>query len=324
MHEYGLMIKVAELYYYKKLSQKAIAAALGISVPTVSRILSEALLSGLIKVEIVDVDQKASGLGIRLKEKFGVKDSVIVNPPASPNPEFLKKLLGKAAYEFVMNTVNPGTMVGLGPGSTMYEFVEAIDPMKQVPGITLVPLMGGWGYGGLAYEVNRLVSTAAAALHCQYHLMPCPALVSSEELHTMLMREPLIEEILRMWDSLDIAAFSLGGEVETGNYPQLRKNEVALPKAKAHGAVGDILGRFIDDAGRILDIEVNKRMVSIPLEKLAAIPLRIGIGGGNAKIRVLHAALKAGLINVLVSDATTCETILEMEDSTDERNIPCS
>jgi len=315
MYEYGLMIKVAELYYYKRLSQKAIADNLGISVPTVSRILSEALLSGMIKVEIVDIDQKASDLNARLKEKFGIKDSVIINPPASPNPDFLKKLLGKAAYEFVMSAVNPGTMVGLGPGSTMYEFVEAIDPKKQAPGMTLVPLMGGWGYGGLAYEVNRLVSTAAASLHCEFYLMPCPALVSSEELRNTLMREPLISEILRLWDSMDIAAFSLGGEVETGNYPQLRKDEIVLPRAKEDGAVGDILGRFIDASGQILDIDVNKRMVSIPLPKLMGIPMRIGIGGGNSKIRVLHAALKAGLINVLVSDATTCETILEMEDS---------
>ncbi|HWP69220.1 MAG TPA: sugar-binding domain-containing protein, partial [Rectinemataceae bacterium] len=166
--------------------------------------------------------------------------------------------------------------------------------------------------------VNRLVSTAAASFHCEFYLMPCPALVSSEELRNTLMREPLIEEILRLWDSIDIAVFSLGGEVETGNYPQLRKSEDLLPMAKKTGAVGDLLGRFIDKAGEVLNIEVNKRMVSIPMPKLVQVPVRIGIGGGNAKIRVLHAALKAGLINVLVSDATTCETILEMEDSIDE------
>ena len=318
MYEYGLLIKVAELYYYKRLSQKMIAEKLGISVPTVSRILNEALLSGLIKVQIVDIDQQTSDLNSRLKEKFGIKDAVIINPPASSNPDFLKKLLGKAACEFVVEAATPGSKVGLGPGSTMYEFVEAIDPKRQLPSITLVPLMGGWGYGGLAYEVNRLVSTAAASLHCEYNLMPCPALVSSEELRDMLMREPLIEEILRLWDSIDIAVFSLGGEVETGNYPQLRKNEGCLPAAKEHGAVGDILGRFMDVSGEILDIDVNKRMVSIPLDKLAQVPLRLGLGGGNSKARVLHAALRAGLINVLVSDATTCETILEMEDSEDE------
>lgn len=314
MREYGLMVKVAELYYYKRQSQKAIAESLGLSVPTVSRILNEALLSGLITVKIVDIDQKSTELGARLKERFGIRDSVLVKSPSSSNSDILKKVLGKAACEYVMGSIEPGSIVGIGPGSTMYEFVEALDPGRPAPGITLVPLMGGWGYGGLAYEVNRLVSSAASSLHCEFHLMPCPALVSSEDLRNTLMREPLIEEILRLWDSIGIAVFSLGGEVESGNYPQLRKDETSLPSAKASGAVGDLLGRFIDARGKLLDIDVNKRMVSIPLDKLTTVPIRVGIGGGKTKIRVLYAALKAGLINVLVSDMTTCETILEMED----------
>lgn len=318
MYEYGLMMKVAELYYYKHLSQKAIADSLAISVPTVSRILNEALLAGLIQVTIVDIDQKASDLNRRLKERFGIKDAVIIPPPTSSNPDFLKKLIGKAAYEYVVNVISPGAKIGIGPGSTMFEFVEAIDPKKPIPGITLLPLMGGWGFGGLAYEVNRLVSTAAAMLHCEFHLMPCPAIVSSRELRSTLMKEPLIEEILHLWEALDLAVFSLGGEVETGSYPQLRKNESVLPEAKCGGAVGDALGRFMDASGKILDIEVHARMVSIPSSVLEEVPVRVGLGGGRAKLRILRAALKSGLINVLVSDATTCETILAMEDSVDE------
>lgn len=318
MYDSGLMIKVSELYYYKRLPQKVIAERLGLSAATVSRILNEALFSGLIKVEIVDVDQKLSDLNARMKQRFKLLDCIIIASASSPNPGFQKKLLGKAACEFVIGSVHPGMSIGMGPGSTMFEFVEALDPKKQVPGITLVPLMGGWGVSGLAYEVNRLLSTAASLLHCEFYLMPCPALVSSDEVRTLLLREPLIEEILKLWDTVDMAVFSLGGEVESGNYPQLSKNEALLPLARNSGAVGDILGRFMDKAGKVLDIEVNRRMVSIPVSSLMRVPKRVGIGGGTTKIRALRAGLKSGLINVLVSDATTCETILEMEDSEDE------
>ncbi|MCE1196450.1 winged helix-turn-helix transcriptional regulator [bacterium] len=314
MREYGLMIKVAELYYYKRQSQRAIAESLRLSVPTVSRILNEALEAGLITVKIVDIDQKSSDLNARLKDRFPIKEALLVNTPSSPSGDILKKLLGKAAWEHVVGELSPGSVLGIGPGSTMHEFVEAIDPGNPLPGITLAPLMGGWGYGGLAYEVNRLVSAAAASLHCEFNLMPCPALVSSEDLRKALMKEPLIEEISRLWDSVNVAVFSLGGEVEQGNYPQLRMDASALPAAKASGAVGDLLGRFIDAEGNLLSIDVNNRMMSIPLDKLMAVPLRVGVGGGRNKIKVLHAALRAGLINVLVSDTMTCETILEMED----------
>jgi deoxyribonucleoside regulator len=314
MHDYALMIEVTELYYYKKLQQKTIAKMLGISIATVSRILNEALNSGLIEVKIVDVEHETADLIKTMENKYGLHKAIIINTPETPNIEYLKKLLGKAAYDYLIEEMHPGSMIGIGPGSTIYEFVEAIDPQQYKSGITLMPLMGGWSIGGLVYEVNRLLSTAASKLHCDFYLMPCPALISSEELKNILMREPLIEEICHRWDSLDMAIFSLGGEVEASNYPQLRKSEVLLSKIKEEGAVGDILGRFIDNSGNILDIDVNKRMMSIPVPRFFDIPMRIGIAGGASKIRVLRAALKAKLVNVIVSDAITCKAILEMEE----------
>jgi deoxyribonucleoside regulator len=59
---------------------------------------------------------------------------------------------------------------------------------------------------------------------------------------------------------------------------------------------------------------VNRKIVSIPSDAFARIPLRIGIGGGSSKIRAVLGALRGGIVNVLVSDEDTCETILTMED----------
>lgn len=314
MYDKGLMIKAAEMYYYRKLSQKSIAEDLGISVPTVSRILNDALAAGNIKVEIVDKERTVAALSNRIKKRFGLREAVIIPSPSSSNFNYLKKMLGRAACATVVSHVRPGNLVGMGPGETMLELVESLDPEKRLPGLTLLPLMGGWGYGGVAYEVNKLLGNAANALHCEFNLMPCPALVSSEEMRDMLLREPLIEEITRRWDKVDIAVFSLGGEVEAGNYPQLRGNEPLVLVAKEAGAVGDVLGRFIGPDGKDLDLEVNRRIVSIPAGTLMKIPLRIGMGGGSSKIRAIRAALKGGLINILVSDESTCETILKLEE----------
>ena len=92
----------------------------------------------------------------------------------------------------------------------------------------------------------------------------------------------------------------LAEKSENGNYPQLRSNEELVSDSRLHGAVGDVLGRFIGGEGEILDIDANRRMVSIPMESLMRIPLRIGIGGGSSKIRAARAALKYRLVNVFV------------------------
>jgi deoxyribonucleoside regulator len=308
------MIKVAEMYYYQRLPQKSVAERLGISVPTVSRILNEAVDSGLIKVEIVDKQKSIGGLAERISRRFGLVRAIVIGSPAVSDQDFAKKLLGKAACGAFLKSVKPGDLVGMGPGGTMLEFVESLGPELRLPGVTLVPLMGGWGHGGVAYEVNKLLSVAAASLHCDFHFMPCPALVSSEDLRTALLGEPLIAESAKLWNEVNVAVFSIGGELDGGNYPQLRGNETMVAVAREAGAVGDLLGRFIDAQGAALDIEVNRKIVSIPSDAFARIPLRIGIGGGSSKIRAVLGALRGGLVNVLVSDEDTCETILTMED----------
>lgn len=315
MYEPGLMIKIAEMYYYRKLSQKAIADKLGVSVPTVSRILSDALVAGNIRVEIIDKERSIAALSETMKKKFRLRGASVIASPTSPNPGYLKKLLGKTAGTLLLEAVKPGDVVGIGPGETMLELVESLDPGETLPGITLLPLMGGWGYGGVAYEVNKLLGNAANALRCDFNLMPCPALVSSEEVRRVLLEEPLIVEIARKWDKVDVAVFSMGGEVDDAHYPQLRRNEALISVAKEAGAVGDVLGRFIGPLGQELDLEVNRRIVAITTDALKKVPLRIGIGGGSSKIRSIHAALGSGLINYLVSDEGTCETILKMEDN---------
>jgi deoxyribonucleoside regulator len=314
----GLTLKVAEMYYYQKLSQKAIADKLDISVPTVSRILAEALETGQIRVEVVDKSRCISLLESRMKKRFGLAEARVLGLPNPFDPAFLKKMLGKAASDLLYDRAKPKDRIGLGPGGTMLEMVDSLNPERGRPGLSLVPLMGGWGFGGVAYEGNKLLGSAAGALHCDFNLMPCPALVSTREVHDILMREPLIVEIVNLWKNIDIAVLSIGGEVRSGNYPQLRGNESAIAAAGQKGAVGDVLGRFIDAEGRELDLEVNRKIVSIPFAQLSKIPLRIGIGGGSQKIRAIRAALKGKLVNTLVSDESTCEAILKMEEEENE------
>lgn len=318
MFERGLVIKVAEMYHYQKLSQKKIAEKLGISVPTVSRILNDAVQAGHVDVRVVSKERRFAALSERMVKDFGLRGVKIVAAPPSSNPLYLKKLLGMAAGSLLQELAKPGDLIGLGPGETMLELVESLDPGHSLPGTILVPLMGGWGYGGLAYEVNKLVGSAASVLHCDFNLMPCPALVSSVDVQEILLREPLISGVTEKWEKLDAAFFSVGGAVDDGTYPQLRSEPGALRAASDAGAVGDILGRFIGDKGEITAIDVNRRIIAIPVKTLKNIPLRVGIGGGSSKVRSVRASLAAGYFNYLISDEATCKAIAKLEELQDD------
>jgi deoxyribonucleoside regulator len=80
---------------------------------------------------------------------------------------------------------------------------------------------------------------------------------------------------------------------------------------KSLKAVGDIAGRIINEYGEELDIDYNRRLISIPIDVLKKIPKRVGIGGGQNKYRSVKASLEAGIVNYLITDYQTCLYILE-------------
>src|SRR3989442_538085 len=74
--ELRLMVQCLELYYRQGRSQKDIAAALGVSAATVSRLLQRAMDEGLGRVEL-DLPP-APELETALAERFGLRDAVVV------------------------------------------------------------------------------------------------------------------------------------------------------------------------------------------------------------------------------------------------------
>jgi DNA-binding transcriptional regulator LsrR (DeoR family) len=55
---------------------------------------------------------------------------------------------------------------------------------------------------------------------------------------------------------------------------------------------------------------VNDRVIGLTLDEIRRIPLRVVVAGGHDKDRAIHAALEAGLISVLVTDAGTAARVL--------------
>ncbi len=311
MYAPSLMIKASELYYFKKCSQKEIAETLKISVPTVSRILQEAIDSGIVKVKITNILKRVTQMEESLKKNYGLDGAVVVETPLDRDDWHIKKLLGKKASELFFEIVSPGSKVGIGAGGSIFEMIESFDGERSIPGIQLIPLMGGWGLQNLQNETNKLVGSMASILRCTFQLLLAPAIVSSEKIKDVFLNEPQISAIVQMWDDLDTAIFSVGPEIEYSIFPSIVKYPSIVKEIKERGAVGDIVGRIIDKNGEEMDISFNRRMISIPFEKLMAIKNRVGIGGGSRKIRSVSAAIKKRIVNYLITDSETCKYILE-------------
>ena len=77
------------------------------------------------------------------------------------------------------------------------------------------------------------------------------------------------------------------------------------------GAAGDVLYNFIDEDGVAVKHPINDRVISVNLETLARIPQRVLVSGGNEKIVVIKAAMRAVAPTVLITDEVTTRTLLK-------------
>lgn len=303
------LIRVAELYYYRKKSQKEISIMLNISPATVSRMIQEALDIGIVKVEIQEVAGDYHEIEKEIEERYNLEKVVVIKNPQHKDDWHIKKLLGKATGELFYKVAASGDKVGIGPGETMLEMISSLSYDSNLLGIHLLPLMGGWGFNLLHRENNKLVISMASILQCDYSLLLAPAFVSTPEVKEVFLKEEQIKQVVQLWESLKTVVFSIGPEIDHSVYPTIANGQNNLIDRKQ--AVGDVVGKIIDRKGKELAIDYNKKIISIPFTLLKKIPKRIGVGGGQYKFRSVKAAINGGLINYLVTDYHTGRSILE-------------
>ena len=87
-----------------------------------------------------------------------------------------------------------------------------------------------------------------------------------------------------------------------------------LDELLARGAVGDIALRYFDRDGHTVESEINDRIIGITLEQLKRGPRVVAVSGGPQKAPSIRAALRGGLIDVLVTDSVTAGRLLDAGD----------
>lgn len=306
----ALALKAAELYYLQKASQKDVARELGCSIATVSRLLKVAEDEGIVQIRIVKPFVRAEEMEERLREVFGLKGCRVVDVSSSTAQS--KKIVGATAAELIAEIVADGDIVGLSWGVTMREVVNSLPSYKRPVSITVVPLIGGLGQVRPEHQVNVLVHAFAECFGGNCMMLHVPALSDRAETVSFLLKEAPISRVVQMWEQLTMAIVGIGESPPTS---PMRKTgyyaDEELAELMRLGAVGDIAGRFFDADGVEVPASANRRLLSIPFSTLCRIDRRIGVAGGPTKVRAILGALRAGLVNILVTDSMTARSLLE-------------
>lgn len=304
-----LMVQAAKLFYDLERTQTEIAGELGLTRWQVSRLLQEARELGIVRIEIIPRMQRRPDLETALQKAYGLHDAVVV-PRAGEDDAMMLESVAKAAGQYLAG-INPRpSLVGVSWGRTMAAVARSLPP-RWNEGVHVVQMNGAVALRSGVPRTNAVAEDFAAAGPGEATLLPVPAIVGNSATREVLEKDRIVADVIELARSASVLCFSLGG---LGRESVLVTSGYLTPREidglRQRDAVGDVLGRFIDGEGRIVDPALDERTIGLHLDELAPRDRTIGVSVGASKHRVVVASLRRGYVNVLVTDEATAEYAL--------------
>ena len=314
-----VLAEVARLYYVENLTQQHIAERMGVSRSKVSRMLTEARSSGLVEIRIHSPLVLATDLQDALKARLGLRECLVLATPQTGADGHADVIGGLSALgaRYLQEKVADGSVVGVNWSSTVYHVVSA-RYLREKGNVTVVQLMGS--IGGSIAELDGVSITArlADAFCAKAHYLHAPMLVADAVVRDGLLRDPHIAKTLEVARSADTMVVSVGAiDRSSGQYRTGYLDDADLAYIREQGAVGDVCGSYFSYEGSPVRLRMNERTIAVSFEDMKGIPNRIGVSGGMHKVRPNIGAVRAGLLNVLITDHDTAREMLRILSSED-------
>lgn len=304
-----LLGKVSALYYLRHHTQQEIATRLRVSRPTVSRLLQEARDLGYVQITVASPPGLHLDLETRVEDLYDLDAVHVVEGGAGQPAEVLRRQLGTAAAKYLARSVRPGETIGLAWGTTLSAMVDAMVPMATA-NTRVVQILGGVGAPDAPEYGAELVRRLARQLEAQAVLLPAPGIVATSAVRDVLSKDKHVRAALDELDSLDTVFVGLGSlasnSVLNDGHTLSRQ---ARKELQARRAVGDIALRFFDVRGAPVLTGLDDRMLGITTEQLRKVERVVAVAGGTAKFDAIAAALRANIVDVLITDRITAEAL---------------
>ena len=296
------------LYYIAGKTQDDIARILNVSRPTAQRLVSLCRSEGLVTFRMNHPVSECMRLAASLAERYRLVHCDVV--PTDGTPETARAGVAEAGAVYIERLLRSqrALVMALGTGRAMRASVERVAPMSRSLH-RLVSLVGNISPDGSASPFDALVKLAEIT-GAQHFPMPLPLHAATAAQRDLLLGIPSVRRLFAMANRADAWMMGIGGVDRDAVL--IRDGFVTrgeLLGAMRAGGVGEITGCVFDAGGRVLDVALNARLMSVPLQVDNPRP-RICIAHGSDKVIPLRAALTGRLVNGLVTDETTAHALL--------------
>lgn len=305
-------LKASRYYYENGYDQSKIAKEMGLSRPTVSRLLQFAKENGYVKINIVDPFSDVESLEKGIKDKFDLNKVIVTNAPSN-DYRTITQNIGKAGAEYLESIVKDNDSIGVTWGRTVNEVANNLSPNSNPQeNVKVVQIKGGVSHSATNSFAHEVISKFAKAFHTAADILPLPVIFDNVATSELVRQDKQTKHIMDEVRKTNIALFTVGTVRDDNmlfNLDYLTEDEINTLKANA---VGDISSRFINAEGEIADKRINERTIGIELDELKEKDHSILIAGGEQKLKSIKAALIGKYANEFITDNFTAKSLMNL------------
>jgi DNA-binding transcriptional regulator LsrR (DeoR family) len=294
---------VARRYYLEGRTRVQIADEFGISRFKVTRMLDEAVASGMVEITIHNPGSIDVELSTALQRRYQLEHAYAVVADTD-SPADRVDAVAKAMAELLASILRDDDVVGVDCGRTLARVAAHLTTLPRCDVVQLTGMAGTITTNG-ADLVRRISEISGGKSWPLY----APLVVSDARTADSLSSNLQIQETVARQGKVTCAIVSVGAWLPGASqvYESLTVQE-ANELANA-GVAAETCALLLDtDGNRIAGLD--ERRMGVDEATLRAIPTRIAVATGQDKIGATRAILRSGLVSSIVTDTGIAAAVL--------------
>nr|BBH87027.1 DNA-binding transcriptional regulator [Thermosporothrix sp. COM3] len=324
--------KIASLYYEEGYTQEEIALQECCSRQTIGKALQKAKERGIVRISVIPDERTGylRNLAREVRLRLGLDDIVLV-PGLNVNDRYYRMIddhivsdIAATAADYLDQMIMGNDIVAVSGGKrVMRQIVCYLKPSKVLPSLQVVPTIGFVQSHTSFGDSNLIAYDIATAYGAKPIWLPIPAIVESEEQCRQARSLPIVRDVLKIMEKATIILLSVWLPHE--NEELVEKGILSrqqLDRFLELQPVTDVNHWFFDKEGRCLNEDPQLSPPPFYLTGLEIPTLRDRLKSGNVHVILIaggsiqfvpaiQAVLRAGIVNILVTDHITASRLVE-------------
>ena len=312
--DHELLARIAHRSYIDGQTQEEIAHEFGLSRPKVQRLLERARQSGIVDIHIEAPPGLNLDLESELVETFRLGDAIV--SPGRADPAAQREAVARSAAKFLERRLVDGMVVAVSHGRDTGEVPRFFRPTRRLD-VTFASAMGGSPRVDNPTNPNEICTSLADRCGGRAESLYAPAYVESADVRDRLLEQEAVAHTLSVAARADVALVGIGGTDDRCTMVRsgcLSIDEIG--RLRDAGAVGDVLGNYVDARGTVIVAPHSQRLVALSMEDLLRIDIVVAVASESEKPLAILGVLRAGVIDVLIVDEGNARAVLELGRAT--------